>query len=192
MLEAIGGITLFFIALILLIKYIENHEFKKKEDEELIQANERCQKLIRDFELKDLINTGCKMTYEELMNEVQKIMKDPKERQNARDNLVMKKKSDKERKITRLKQEIDIDRKYNEFVKGVFNNQDTINISRLIDSIKNRYDFDDEQAKDLYHTLALHRLVMSNLENKNYIILGEMFQEKYRNEQYKKYSKLID
>ncbi|MFC2118084.1 hypothetical protein ACFLSY_05545 [Bacteroidota bacterium] len=192
MLEAIGGITLFFIALILLIKYIENHEFKKKEDEELIQANERCQKLIRDFELKNLINTRCKMTYEEVMIEVKKIIKDPVEREKTRDIIRRRKKEEKEDTIALLKERIDCDRKYNEFVKEVFNNQDTINISRLIDSIKNRYGFDDEQAKDLYHTLVLHSLVRSNFKNKNYIILGEMFLEEYRNKQYKEYSKLIN
>lgn len=156
-LESIGVLSLIFGGIYALTTYTKNKDNSDRLKNELIKNNNSCKNLI--FQYNQSINKGKPiMSYPELMKEIDKIIKDPKERQ-ASINQINSREDYKEKARQEEREKRKIGYKYQNEIFEIFDTNRELSYNELHAQIELKFRLKQEEANKLLKLWRKNQLI---------------------------------
>lgn len=187
--ESIGWIVIIFGSFYLLLGYISGKESKKRNLQELIQNNSKCQELIRKetkiihgingkilrIESNPIFNCEGEIINQKLKKELLQIINDPVEEQNTLENIrkkqLQKEKSEQESEVL-WRNRRKIGYKYEIEIFEIFGSKQELSTDKLLLLIESKFNVSDEKAIDIFNIWKANGLICECAWNSNNYEVG--------------------
>lgn len=165
LLESLGGLVLIAGGVYAVVSYSSSKDNSDRLKSELMKNNNSCKNLIYKYN-KSVSEGRPIMSHDEFIKELDKIIKNPKEKQQALDEIRFKEEF-KEKEIQKQRERRKIGYKYDTEIFEIFDTNRELDYEELIPQIELKFRLDRKEAIILFELWKKNGLITSCNWNKN-------------------------